>query len=456
MNSLFLQVALLGSLVVLGPSPRGVGGPGAPGGPAGLPSAPRAAPRADGGGAADAQTGRPALERLLLHAWRDAGDSADLALDGPRGWTVAVAAPFAAIGVADEAPALSEGGVARTGAVHLFEREGDGWVFAERLTPDAGTHGDRFGAAVALDEGRLAVGAPQDDGPGVDTDPSDDRGAVFVYRHGSGGWELEAELAAHDGGAGDRFGSALDLQGDTLLVGAAMDDDHSGSAYVFQRKDGGWTQVARLVPDDRGFLDELGCAVALSGDVAVVGAHHHDEETTNKDRGAAYVYRRSDDGWKLVQKLVASDGAKFDEFGNAVAVDGDTILVGAWLDDDRGISSGSVYVFRDRGGRWVEDRKIVPEDGAAYDYFGVSLALAGDRAVIGSYQDDLQGLDAGSVQVFERVGDAWERAAVLLAPDGGANDAFGADVALEGTTVVVGALRQAWIGDAAFGQRFEQ
>ena len=123
----------------------------------------------------------------------------------------------------------------------------------------------------------------------------------------------------------------------------------------------------------------------------------------------------------------------------SVAIAGDTIVVGAWLDDDNGTDSGSAYVFTRTGTTWTEQAKLTASDGAADDQFGISVAIAGDTIVVGAYRDDDNGTDSGSAYVFTRTGTTWTQQAKLTASDGAADDQFGSSVAIAGDTIVVGA-----------------
>ena len=140
-------------------------------------------------------------------------------------------------------------------------------------------------------------------------------------------------------------------------------------------------------------------------------------------------------------KLLAADGEAFDVFGLPVALDGDTVVIGAYGDDDNGSNSGSAYVFTRTGGVWTEHAKLRASDGAMLDVFGASVALDGDTAVIGAREDDDNGLQSGSAYVFTRSGGVWTEQAKLLAADGAAGDIFGEDVALNGDTAVISATQ---------------
>jgi hypothetical protein len=217
------------------------------------------------------------------------------------------------------------------------------------------------------------------------------------------------KLLAGDGAVNDWFGGRVAVDGDTAVIGAYGDDDkgaESGSAYVFVRSaDGTWSQQAKLTADDGVDDDRFGCSVAVSGDTAVIGAMFDDDK--GAESGSAYVFVRSADGtWSQQVKLTADDGAADDWFGIRVAVDGGTVVVGAYGDNDKGDSSGSAYVFvRAANGTWSQQAKLIAADGAASDYFGYRVAVSGDTAVIGAMYDDDKGDGSGSAYVFVRAAD---------------------------------------------------
>ena len=260
-----------------------------------------------------------------------------------------------------------------------------------------------------------------------------------------------------DGVGGDKFGYAVAVDGDIAVIGAYQDDDNgadSGSAYVFTRVEGVWTQAAKLTAFDGEAYDNFGISVAVDGDTVVVGAPGNDGD--GADSGSVYAFVKPTGGWATsteTAKLTASDGAALDYFGYSVAVDGDTVLVGAYQDDDEendSEDSGSAYIFTkpNSSGSWAdwdpmedtETAKLTASDGADDDWFGVSVALDGNTAVIGASGDDDKGIDSGSVYVFVKPSGAWadgNETDKLTADDGEAQDNFGYSVAVDVDTVEV-------------------
>ena len=233
-----------------------------------------------------------------------------------------------------------------------------------------------------------------------------------------------AKFVASDGAADDRFGRAVAVSGDTVVVGAFRDDDDgtdSGSAYVFIEPPGGccgwagsFTESAKLTASDGTADDRFGDAVAVSGGTVVVGAPRDDDDGT--DSGSVYVFVEPAGGWtgplNETAKLTASDGAAGDRFGGnfSVAVSGDTVVVGASRDDDDGTNSGSAYVFVEPASGWAGDltevAKLTASDGAEFDAFGISVAVSGDTVVVGAPSDDDKGDGSGSAYVFVKPGGA--------------------------------------------------
>jgi hypothetical protein len=178
----------------------------------------------------------------------------------------------------------------------------------------------------------------------------------------------------------------------------------SGSVYVFERNGGAWTQLATLLANDGAAGDYFGLSLSISGDKMVVGAPNDDQgksTTTKVDSGAAYVFERDGGAWTQQAKLVADDGAANDHFGESVSISGDRIVVGAPEDDDKGLKSGSAYLFERSGVTWTKKSKLVADDGAAGDYFGECVSISEDKMVVGAPYHDGVGVDSGSYYWFQ-------------------------------------------------------
>ena len=248
-------------------------------------------------------------------------------------------------------------------------------------------------------------------------------------------WLPRDTLAAEDGVAYDAFGTSVALCGDTIVVGAPETftvASQAGTAHVFERDGVAWIAAATLVPQDTHGHDLFGSSVALSGETIVVGSQGDDDAGSGS--GSAYVFARDADGWTERAKLTASDAAPGDGFGSSVGLHGDTIVAGARGDDEAGDFTGAAYVFGRSAGGWIEQAKLIADDPAAAAFFGTSVAIHGDTAVIGSY--DTPG---GSAYVFVRDGASWSQQALLTADDAGAGDSLGSALSIDGDTLLVGA-----------------
>jgi hypothetical protein len=344
------------------------------------------------------------------------------------------------------------------GAAYLFERRGNGWSERTRFAPADGERDDFFGDSVALtdDGSTVLVGAPHD------VDANRERlGAAYVFERTDGRWTEATKLVPTVGepvgssgaatappeGAPSEFGASVALSNDTALVGAYRDErpgeEDAGVAYVFERSGDGWTRSAALTPTDGDPGDHFGVSVAVMDDSILAGAYR-DEDPNGEDAGAAYVFERRTGEWTETTKLVPEDGDDGDFFGGSVALADDTALVGAPdTEDPNGTGAGAAYVFDRTGSGWTERTKLVATDGETGDHFGSAVALADDgtSALVGAGDRDTNSSDAGAAYVFERTTDGWTEAVTLAPEDGGTNDHFGRALALSETTALVGAER---------------
>ncbi|MFH1746066.1 MAG: right-handed parallel beta-helix repeat-containing protein [Planctomycetota bacterium] len=194
-------------------------------------------------------------------------------------------------------------------------------------------------------------------------------------------------------------------------------------------------EEAKLLAYDGAEADHYGDAVAISGDVMIVGAYGDDDN--GADSGSAYVYRLDGSSWGFEQKLLASDGAAGDGFGYAVTVEGDRIIVGALFDSDYGGESGAVYVFNFDGASWVQEtNRILPDDLGAWKCFGCAVALSGDALIVGAYRD---GNFAGAAYMFRRIAENdWAQEAKVVSSPVLEWSRFGASVAISGDLAIVG------------------
>ncbi len=270
-------------------------------------------------------------------------------------------------------------------------------------------------------------------GASCDDDKGDRSGSAYIFKWNGTRWVQQQKLLASDGAAYDEFGISVSISGDYAIVGAYWDDD-KGSAYIFKWNGTSWSQQQKLLALDGAASDMFGCSVSISGDYAIVGAVGDDGL-----KGSAYIFRRDGTGWVQQQKITASDGAAEDYFGLSVSISGDYAIVRADHDDDKGSNSGSAYIFKRNGETWSQQQKITASDGAAGDGFGYSVSISGDYAIVGACGDNDKGDTSGSAYIFKRNGETWSQQQKLLASDGAAYDLFGISVSISGDLVIVGA-----------------
>ena len=266
----------------------------------------------------------------------------------------------------------------------------------EKLTADDGAELDFFGWSVGIDGTTAIVGAYRDDDNGSDS------GSAYLFDTTTG--DQLFKLTADDGAADDSFGRSVGVSGTTAIVGAYADDDdnglNSGSAYLFDTTTG--DQLFKLTADDTIPFDLFGYSVAIDGNIAIVGSRFNDGNAIDQS-GSAYLFDTTTG--TQIAKLTASDAAPNDYFGSSVAIDGNFAIVGASRDDDNGFNSGSVYIFdistfMDGTTDYTETEKITAGDGATEDWFGYSVGIDGSAAIVGAYQDRDNGLLSGSAYVY--------------------------------------------------------
>lgn len=362
------------------------------------------------------------------------------------GASVAVGNQLVAIGVTHD----DEFGQADGGSVYIFEKSpGEISPFSwddysvGLITPNDAAAGDNFGFRVSISEGTVLAstanksvgGAPQ-------------RGAAYVFERGANGWEQRGPaLLASDGAATDNFGISTALRGDVAVIGAYGKDTggvlNHGAAYVFERSGELFTQTAKLVLPALVAGDWFGSAVGAERDLVAVGAYNK-QIGANASQGAAYLFVRDGPAWKLDAGLVASDGAPGDCFGISLALDGETLAVGAFNKSINGAAGrGAVYIFARTSSGWAQTARIIAPDGAAGDAFGWRVDLSGGKLAIGAPNRDTAGRsNSGAVYVFASASGLaqgpWVEVQRIVRSLPGADDSLGGAVAISGSAVIAG------------------
>lgn len=352
----------------------------------------------------------------------------------------------------------------------------DQYTQSAKLTVEGGGGGAHFGYPVAIDGDMIVVGAAEADSGGVT-----DAGAVYVYvKQGSGWFDMVqvAVLTASDKRAGDGFGRAVAIDGDTIVVGAPTADpggvSNAGAAYYFTKPPTGWagnlTETGKLFASDNEVEDDFGFSVAIDGSVIAVGALDVDVGSESW-AGVVYLYLNNGAGWSGIvedARLYASDYASGDWFGYCVDIDGDVIAVGAKYADPGGYASGSAYVFVKPAGGWVtmtESAKLLESNPESSDRFGGRIGISGDTIVIGADGDNPNGhMNAGAAFIYEKPLLGWRgqlyETAQLTSSEKENNDwnGLGTSVAIDGDLVVVGSRMQDsdGVADAGVAYIFEK
>jgi hypothetical protein len=323
------------------------------------------------------------------------------------------------------------------GAVYVFNKTDSVWTEGQRLTASDGLAGDEFGYRVALTPNTFVATAFSATVNGVVA-----QGSAYVFTNDGGTWSESQKLLASDGGLFDNFGASVALSGQLLVIGAngatVGDNAAQGAAYVFLKVNGLWVEMQKLTAADGAAFDNYGLSVSLQGSTIIVGSPRA-TVGSNGAQGAAYVYTMSNGVWSFAQKLVASDGAANDSFGESVALDHGTALVGAYNASVNGhFGQGAAYVFTGSIGALSETQKLTASDGAAGDNFGNAVDLSQGKALIGADVATVNGhTSQGKAYLFDGRSGSWNEFETLTSSDGTTDDFFGAALALDGSTALV-------------------
>ena len=337
------------------------------------------------------------------------------------GSAVAISGPFAIVG--------SEGGE----SAYVYVRSTSGWHRrAELNDPDGGFN--QFGFSAAISGSTAMVGA---------NDWGSDAGRVFVYSRSGSRWIRRAALNGKHKVAGGGFGTSIAIAGNTALIGApginaSESSENSGLVFDYQRSGGAWRLRSTIANPFTGFGGAFGSAVAIDGNIAVIGAN-----TVQYGRGAAYVYTRSGNRWHLAAKLTDPDGKNYDDFGSTVAVAGRTVVVGA---NGVGKFHGAVYLYGQSGATWRREAVLKDPHGVPDANFGwaVSASGAGASTRVVVTELYLSGLAIGPRQCgnsfeYTKNGSRWREAERIEDPGCRSYDEFGYSIALSGKTAIFGA-----------------
>jgi hypothetical protein len=354
------------------------------------------------------------------------------------GFSVSISGDYAIVGAPGSV--VSKYHAAVDGSAYIFKREGTSWTQQAELTPPQRYAGGSFGGSVSISGDYAIVDARENnyshsffifrrEGTSWTQQteyyhdrrqyPDNTRSSVsisrdyaiggawssaYIFELGGTSWTPQAELFKPDFGYYEGFGDLVSISGDYAMVSTRT---ILGLVYIFEREGEIWTQQAELTSLGGSTEDSFGSSISIDENYAIVGAEHDDGRGQNS--GAAYIYKRSGTNWSEQAKLIASDGTDGALFGNSVSIKGDYAVIGAKGDDENGANSGSAYIFKREGTGWVQKTKLTAWDGTTPDYFGNSVSIDGDYAIVGAPYDDDKGNDSGSAYIFKRGCVSWPK-----------------------------------------------
>jgi len=322
---------------------------------------------------------------------------------------------------------------AAAGAAYVFKFDGAGWVQQAKLTASDAWMLDLFGTSVDIYEDTIVIGADGDDDKGTAS------GSAYVFRFEDPNWVEEAKLTAFDGTGGEHFGASVAVWGNSIIVGAPDDNDYgtgSGSAYAFWHNAGSWLEEGKMVASDSSAGDFFGQSVDIR-DITTTIIGSPGSDGNDIDSGSAYIFGYEGPYWAEQMKLWASDGQLDDEFGRAVSIDANYIIVGA----SGNAGDGAAYIFNYDDPNWAEQAKLTTSNPASTgSEFGRAVSISNNYAAVGAPYDYANGTDAGSVYVFNRQGSTWpNRTRLLIDESDTEGDYFGCSVAVGGSYIIGGA-----------------
>ena len=313
------------------------------------------------------------------------------------------------------------------------------WRQKQKLQPTDLQRQNLFGSAVAISGQVALIGARL-----ADTHSNEYAGSAYIFQLENGQWQQKQKLQPGDLHRGNCFGNSVAISGEIAIVGAyfagSQSNQYAGSAYIFQQENGHWVEKQKLQPQDLQPGDNFGYAVSISGDIAIISAHLA-EVAGHKYAGNAYIFQLENGQWVEKQQLQPHDLQSGDSFGSSVAISGHTAIIGARLAHAQNQKyAGSAYIFQLENGQWVEKQKLQPADLQSGDNFGNSVALAAEVAIVGAYGVNAHGrANAGSAYIFQLENAQWIQKQKLQPTDLQRGDSFGTSVAISENQIIIGA-----------------
>ena len=308
-----------------------------------------------------------------------------------------------------------------------------GQNFQQKLFADDSNPGVFFGRFVSLQKDFAFISAYQDFENGSAS------GSLYIFKKTNSKYQQSQKLFPDDGGVEEYFGYSLSSYDDWVITGAHHDSDFgasSGKAYLLHLKNDNWSFYQTLLPPDPAEADEFGKTVDIYGDFAVSCSYLDDDNGTNS--GSVYIFRKEDNIWNLFQKIQADQPVDHSQFGLAMDIYKDKLIVGAPYTRHDEIVCGAAYIFELTDSKWIQTASLFPEDLELNDEFGITVKINKNYAFVGSIKDDDLGKSSGSVYVYEKIDKNWVLKQKLLAPDGEAGDGFGIAIETDSNYLYIG------------------
>jgi hypothetical protein len=353
--------------------------------------------------------------------------ASDRAVGDLFGYSVSISGDYAIVGaIMEDEDASGNNNMSQSGSAYIFKRNGTIWTQQAKLVASDRDTSDNFGWSVSISGDYAVIGACNDD---ADNNSVSSAGSAYIFKRDGTIWTQQAKLVASNRERNALFGYSVSISGDYAIVGAFQESkdasdsnilNGAGSAYIFKRDDTSWNQQAKIVASDRAENDKFGYSVSISGDYAIVGAHNEQQDVLGNDSlyeaGSAYIFKRDDTSWNQQTKIVASDRAKYDEFGYSVSISDDHAIVGAHNENEDAsgnntlVHDGAVYIFKRYENSWIQQEKQVASNRQNHAHFGSCVSINGNHAIVGAPD---QNYGSGAAYIFATTEDSYQNITTL-------------------------------------------
>ncbi len=344
------------------------------------------------------------------------------------GNAVSISGDYAIVGAyLEDEDEMGVNTLADAGSAYIFKNNAGTWSQVQKIVASDRSADDNFGFSVSISEDYAIVGAHRESENEAGEVTLHEAGSAYIFKNNEGTWSQVQKIVASDRSANDWFSTSLSISGDYAIIGAEREDENAtggitiseaGSAYIFKNNAGTWSQVQKIVAPERGIRDRFGFSVSISENYAIVGAYREDEDITEgnylENAGAAYIFKNNEGTWSQAQKIVAADREDEDNFGWSVSTSGDYAIIGAHNEDHDTTGTnylnraGAAYIFKVSEGTWYEAQKVVASDRGADAWFGWSVSISGNHAIVGAVLEDGDATgenhlnNAGSVYILKK------------------------------------------------------